>query len=240
MHAETADPSIQNLWKLCGMNTEAGRIMYRYYGSHCKPEVKYPKVKTKTKQQLAEEKKQKETTKKSCPQQAKISYPVPKPKETRHVAAIDLIPKRKPQAAIQEELDKTKHAPLIRPHPGQNRTDMIDKLQEKYQFSSGILPKTVQATPIEFEHSKVHDMPKGKHPVQKKPVVATKHEKTQEEELNELYDTIMEEIEERQEHLEAILKNGKNEQIESRIKGEIASRISELERIHELKKKIKQ
>ena len=69
------DASIQNLWKLCGKNTEAGRIMYRFYGSHYKPEIKYPKIKTKTVQQLAEEKKLRETKKKFCPQKTQIEYP---------------------------------------------------------------------------------------------------------------------------------------------------------------------
>eukprot|EP00826_Nyctotherus_ovalis_P037548 TRINITY_DN3432_c0_g1_i1.p2 TRINITY_DN3432_c0_g1~~TRINITY_DN3432_c0_g1_i1.p2 ORF type:complete len:237 (+),score=73.18 TRINITY_DN3432_c0_g1_i1:119-829(+) len=235
MKADSTDTAIQNLWKLCGMDTEAGRIMYRYYGSHCKPQIKYPKVKTKTPQQLADEKKLQETAKKSCPQKAKISYPVPKPKVARSVAAIDYVPKRKAQNVIQKELEEAKRKPLARPHPGQNRAAMIDKLQEDNQFSIGILPKSVQSTPMTFDNSRTHN--KSKKP-NMKPV--ERRSKTEAEELDDLFESIAREIEERQEHLDAILRCGKNEDVEQRIKGEIACRFSELQKVAELKKKLQQ
>ena len=235
MKADSTDISIQNLWKLCGMDTEAGRIMYRYYGSHCKPQINYPKIKTKTPQQLAEEKKMKETAKKPCPQNTKINYPIPKSKAPAPIAAINYVPKRKSQTAIQKELEDAKKKPLARPKPGQNRAAMIDKLQEDYQFSIGILPKSVQPASMKFEEAKVN----GKlSKANTKPV--ERKNKTELEELDDLFEAIAGEIEERQDHLNAVLKCGKNEEIERRIKSEITSRFSELQRITELKKKLQQ
>jgi len=235
------DPSIENLWKICGMNTEAGRIMYKFYGSHYKPEVNYPKVKTKTPEQLAEEKKKKEVAKKACPQKTKIDYPEPEPKNVgRAPAPIDFIPKKKNKAVIEQELNQAKKAPLVRPKPGQNRAALIDELQEKYQFSAGILPKAAQTTPISFagvhDHLKPGQTKMGK---SKATPIESKENKTDMDELDELFEQISLEIEERQQHLEAILKCEKNEAIEKRIKAEITSRISELQRIAELKQKAK-
>lgn len=209
--------------------------MYRYYGSHCKPEIKYPKVKTKTPQQLADEKKMRETAKKSCPQKAKVSYPVPKPKAVQSVAAIDCVPRRKALDVIQKEVEEAKRKPLARPRPGQNRAAMIDKLQEENQFSIGILPKSVQSTPMTFDSARTHNKPKKPN---MKPV--ERRSKTEMEELDDLFESIAREIEERQEHLDAVLKCGKNEDVEQRIKGEIASRFSELQRIAELRSKLRQ
>ena len=147
------DVSIQNLWKLCGKNTEAGRIMYRYYGFHYKPEIKYPKLKMKTAEQLAEEKRLRETTKKLCPQKTKIEYPK-KVEEHKPTPLIHYVSKRKPQTAIQKELEVEKRRPLIAPRAGQDRAALIDKLQEKYQFSAGILPKCVQCRREEGEEAR--------------------------------------------------------------------------------------
>eukprot|EP00826_Nyctotherus_ovalis_P060318 TRINITY_DN8448_c0_g1_i13.p1 TRINITY_DN8448_c0_g1~~TRINITY_DN8448_c0_g1_i13.p1 ORF type:complete len:235 (+),score=72.35 TRINITY_DN8448_c0_g1_i13:394-1098(+) len=227
---EQPDVSIQNLWKLCGKNTEAGRIMYRYYGSHYKPQIKYPKVRTKTAEQLTEEKLR--ATKKSCPQKTKIEYPQ-KPAEYKPPPPVNSIPKRKPQTTIQKELEVAKRAPLVVPRPGQDRAALIDRLQEKYQFSAGILPKSVQATPIVFNEPKVKERKK----LVRGQVI--KENKTELEELDDLFESITVEIEDRQKHLEAVLKNGKNDEIEKRIKAEITSRISELQRIAELKAKVK-
>jgi len=54
-------------------------------------------------------------------------------------------------------------------------------------------------------------------------------------ELNDLFNAIVGEIEERQKHLIDITKLSKNHAIEERIKSEIASRIAELQKIAELK-----
>lgn len=56
----------------------------------------------------------------------------------------------------------------------------------------------------------------------------------QDEELEELFDSIVDEIEERQEYLEHIMAAGGKKDIEARTKNEIVERIGELQKIREL------
>lgn len=244
LYNNPADPQLENLWKMCGRDTEAGRIMYKFYGSHYKPDLKYPKVRTKSTAQLQQEKLTKTATKKPCPQRAKVDYPSLKPQPEKTNDAIRYVPKRKSKAVIDKEMAEMRRVPMLPPQPGQDRARMIDELQEKYQFSTGILPKSVQPTAMNFDNKTMTAMKGsmskgGRFAGGKKPPVPVPEEKKGDE-LDELFDSIIKEIEERQEHLEAVMKTGKDERteaIEKRIKGEIASRVSELQRIAELKKK---
>lgn len=59
----------------------------------------------------------------------------------------------------------------------------------------------------------------------------------QDAELEDLFDGIVEEIEERQEHLDKVVEMGGNKEIESRIKNEIVSRVAELQKIREIQMK---
>lgn len=61
---------------------------------------------------------------------------------------------------------------------------------------------------------------------------ATREE--QDEELEDLFDSVVDEIEERQEYLEKIVECGGNKEIETRTKNEIVQRIGELQKIREL------
>lgn len=58
----------------------------------------------------------------------------------------------------------------------------------------------------------------------------------QDEELEDLFDSVVEEIEERQQHLEELGDNATTA-IENRIKNEIVERIGELQRIRDLQAK---
>ena len=61
----------------------------------------------------------------------------------------------------------------------------------------------------------------------------------QDDELEDLFESVVEEIEERQEYLENILKiGGKTKDVEERLKNEIVERIGELQRIREIQKKL--
>ena len=53
-------------------------------------------------------------------------------------------------------------------------------------------------------------------------------------ELEELFESVVGEIEDRQEYLEAIQKAGGNKELETRTKNEIVERIGELQKIKEL------
>ena len=58
-------------------------------------------------------------------------------------------------------------------------------------------------------------------------------QKAQDAELEDLFDSVVEEIEERQQHLED-LGDGIDRNIETRVKNEIVDRIGELQRIRNL------
>ena len=49
-----------------------------------------------------------------------------------------------------------------------------------------------------------------------------------------MFESVVEEIEERQEYLESVMECGGNKEVEARVKGEIVARIGELQKIREL------
>ena len=55
--------------------------------------------------------------------------------------------------------------------------------------------------------------------------------------MEDLFDGIIEEIEERQEHLDSVVQMGGNKEIELRIKNEIVNRVAELQKIREIQMK---
>lgn len=56
----------------------------------------------------------------------------------------------------------------------------------------------------------------------------------QDDELEDLFDSVIEEIEERQEYLEQVIEMGGRKDIEQRTKNEIVDRIAELQKIREI------
>ena len=71
------------------------------------------------------------------------------------------------------------------------------------------------------------------------PTTANQIQTKQDEELHDLFDQIIYEIEDRQQHLEDITKGGtvQNKQVETQMKKEIVDRIAELQKIKELQMK---
>lgn len=59
----------------------------------------------------------------------------------------------------------------------------------------------------------------------------------QEKELQDLFDQIIYEIEDRQQFLEDMTKNASNPEVEARMKKEIVERVGELQKIKELQEK---
>ena len=59
----------------------------------------------------------------------------------------------------------------------------------------------------------------------------------QDEELEDLFESVIYEIEERQQFLEEMTQNGANKNVEARMKQEIVERIAELQKIKELQNK---
>lgn len=212
-----ADEELQKLWQQFGRDTEAGRALYKVYGAAHKPKINYPPVKTK-KMPLPCEVKREGT----APSKTQIEYPpLTVPRKSRF-KPIDFVPRRKPQAEIQADIDQNYRDIKPSGKRGVNRQEMTSKLQEKFQFSDGILPKSVLK-------STGQPVPKPRH------VPKPKAEDVIPNDPGGLFDKIVAEIEERQAHLTHMASIGQCTQaLEQRIKFEIAERISDLQRIKEL------
>lgn len=116
------------MWKKFGRENDVGKMLFSLYGAREKPKIEYPVVKTKVRvEQPKEEKK--------CPQKTQVEYPEPRRKAGPKYHPIDFVQKRKGQeeiqAEIQTELSRPLQAPLKR---GVNRKQMINDLQENFQF----------------------------------------------------------------------------------------------------------
>ena len=61
----------------------------------------------------------------------------------------------------------------------------------------------------------------------------------QDQELEDLFDSVVEEIEERQQYLDEVIAIGGRKDIEQRVKNEIVERIAELQKIREIQNKRK-
>lgn len=121
---------MENLWKEFGRETDVGKMLYSMYSAPNKPQINYPAVRTKTKEQIAKEEFDRKATKK-CPQRATVDVPDPVKRPQHKFHPIDFVPKRKPVSEIEEERKKQ---PLSQPAPrkGGNRQRMINDLQEKF------------------------------------------------------------------------------------------------------------
>jgi hypothetical protein len=211
------DEELQKLWKLFGRDTEAGRALYKVYGAAAKPKINYPAVRTK-KTPLPSEVKRGE----SAPSKTQIEYPPLKAPKRSKFRPIDFVPRRKPQGVIQAEIDHNYRDVKPSGKRGVNRQELTSNLQEKFQFSDGILPKSVIK-------STGPPVPKPRHVPRPRPEDEIPND------TGALFDKIVGEIEERQAHLNHMVVIGQcNQALEQRIKYEIAERISDLQKIKEI------
>lgn len=211
---------LDDLWKKVGRDSQAGKILYSLYKVPNKPLVYYPPVTTK-KTPLPFEAKRTVSAPKPV-----VDYPEMRPKPGKKIHPIDVIARRKPQTVIEEEM-KTQFRNQKNPGKrGVNREAMKTDLQERFQFSTGALPKAVMMPATEVIQGEVKARPKPGRP---------KVEQPQTEDLEGMFEQIVGEIEERQKFLEEMNALGEcTEDLETRIKGEIAARISDLQKIKEL------
>ena len=137
---------MDKLWKEVGRDTEAGKLLFNLYPPDNK--INYPKLKQKSQDILLkeeEEKKRGGKAKKACPQRAKVSVPAPKQPRGRKFHMIDFVPRKKNEVVIKGEMQTDNK--VLKPHPGRDRKQMIDDLQERFEFQGmkdgviGIDPK---------------------------------------------------------------------------------------------------
>ena len=74
----------------------------------------------------------------------KIDYPSPIKKEEKKIAKVDLIPKRKNEKVIREEIEKMKENVERPVNKGVDRERLISELQVKFKNGRGGLPKKAQ------------------------------------------------------------------------------------------------
>lgn len=212
------DRQLDNLWKEFGRESQAGKILFALYKAPNKPKVFYPAVKTKKKPLPIEE-----TRSKSAKQKPQIDYPEPIKKKSYKFHPIDFVPHKKNKKTIEMDLEtQYKHVqpPLNR---GVNREEMKTKLQDKFVKGTGALPKKAMLPSV--SDLEVTPVPRNKPP-------QTKEVPT---DLEELFNMIVSEIQDRTTFLQEMKDmNQITEEVEERVKGEIASRISELQKLREM------
>jgi Uncharacterised protein family (UPF0193) len=242
-----------DLWKLYGKETEAGKLLYKIYGKGANTvKINYPKPKPRPKSQAeTEDKERKIPVSKTV-----IEYPsVKKTQNLPKIHMVDLIPKRKPEVEIRKEIEDYYSKPMMIVKPGGNRKEKIRDLQDKFKKGRGALPKDIELPVpgrVDYDDDEPTDEEIRERALMKVPqknlMLTTKpnHNKENEEknkkpmnkneedvELENLYQQVEQEIEDRQKYLEEI--NHLDEpKIKERIKKEIVERVSELEKIIKL------
>jgi len=238
-----------DLWKIYGRESEAGKMLFKLFGKgHNAVKINYPKPKTVSKPLPCEEDPNK--PKITPPQKTVISYPPVKDpsKKMPKVHAVDLIPKRKNEVEIRKEIDDFYSKPYVPLNTGKDRKKMIANLQAKFKKQRGALPKGAELPLYEEQEGEVLGelteeelKQKALQKVPKKYLTYTydkpkdnnKKGLTKEEgdeELDQLYAEIEQEIEERQNYLEEIT-HLDEPKLKEKIKKEIVERVAELQKI---------
>lgn len=207
------DYRLDRMWKDTNGESEASKILFELYRFKNKPKIYYPPVKTKKKPLPFEESRSKPKEKPI------IDYPDLNKPQAPRFHPIDFVPKKKPKQVITNEIQHSYKHPETFSKKGGNREALKAELQEKFQFSNGILPKTVNTGVIKDPVTR--EKPKPAESIPDNP--------------DQLFDLIIKEIEDRQQHLEDLRSFGQlTADKEHRLKGEIAVRVSELQKLKEL------
>ncbi len=209
--------------------------------STSKPKINYPKLKTRkriNKENIDGNKKEKK-----CPQQTKIEYPPLSWKsKSRKFHKIDMIARRKPKKEILKEIKELEEYKKKKPKlkPGEDRNKIINEFQDylsknkksKITLSEKEREKlnihiTSHITAFEQKHNKMMKR------IQKEQAIVD-----QRQELNDLFDKVVEEIQERQKFLKE-LEGVDSPELKTTVKKEIVERVGELQKITKLIQKIK-
>jgi hypothetical protein len=251
------DESLGRVWKEFGKQTEAGKLLYDLYGVRYRPEkfVNYPKLKIKSKEEKLFELEQKEKYNKERAKSGaklknasqKIQYPDLnefKNKNRFKYHKVDLIPHRRKENVIKQELEEIKSAMINkvntnRPNPMANRKIQIESLQDKFLFQERtVMPKGARLPGLKMKNKEDGD-DKNKisymnNTNETEEMTSNKKIKfsNKKEELMYLHTQIMKEIDERYVFMEEMKKLGKN--LDLIIMGEIKDRLDELKKIKKM------
>ncbi len=244
-----------DLWKIYGRESEAGKMLFKLFGKGPNSvKVDYPKPKTLKKPLPYQE--PRKLPNMMPVSKTVIEYPEIKSnkKPLPKIHAVDLIPKRKNEVVIQREIEDFYSKPDVPLNKGVNRKQMVEDLQTKFKKQRGALPKAAELplynpadyadeiTEEELKQKALQKIPKKlvtytyekpKDPEADKKGL-TKNE--QQEELENLYEDVVGEIEERQQYLEEIA-HLDEPKIKDRVKKEIVDRVAELQKIIKMLRK---
>lgn len=224
-------------WKAFGSDTEAGRLLKKLYCGHVKPQISYPKPKTKPRDASVpfipgggiigtESRTHQLATKVSdrairAPSFSKFKG------ERPELHPIDyMVGRRKPYSQIEKEIKEIKRhmdayrKSCTRKKPNQEK----EKLQQVFTYSAGtILPRELLpgADLLDRELSHAAALRVGK------------STKSKLEQLEDLYDAVLSEVESRKTNANEMIALGRPEKAEA-VEKEILERFSELRRIHTL------
>jgi len=239
------EENLERVWKHFGKNTNAGKLLYDLYGIRYKPEqhISYPDInKNKTiKPKIDEKQEEKKRARSSAQNRIQlIEYPDLRKKYISKYSKVDLIPKRKNEYIIRQEIEaekmqRIKNSQIKRNFPT-NRKMEIEKLQDNFQFQERmIMPKGARLPGIKSENNQepINDY-NTENPIENQINIKNykKLNLDKREELNFLYNQIMKEIDERYAHMEEMKNMGKN--VDERIMGEIKERLDELKSLKKM------
>jgi len=258
---------MDKLWKDVGRDTEAGKLLFKLYPPSNKIDYPSVKKKSQTKLKQEEEQKKRGGKKKMpCPQKAEVEYPAPSKPKGRKFHMIDFVPRKKNEKIIQYEMAKENKNIKPKPGVNRKRMidDLQDRFQfqgmkdavvgidpkirerqqlEELMKNAPVTRKTKQSFMVPDYAAKYYSEKYGKafdpHSLDKLTPSEAGYSTVDEQnaELEDLFTQVVEEVEERQKHLNDISKLGNNKDIEKRVKDEIVERIADLQKIREMQRK---
>lgn len=235
---------LTSLWKVFGLETEAGKKLFQMYNSKQKmnSKITYPKIPQKQKPKLSDQNlPQNNLPEKPIKIEIRKLNSLNSPSFTRNPKII-AVPKRKNAQQIDAKNQEYFRDIDYKLVPGVNRQTLIEDLQNKFKFAHLKIETLIENKQNLFKFQNC----KGKAKLLEKKYVFGEIEKIGEKqkdnpenemrELNRMFDEIVWEVENKQKKLEELEKNG-NKQICEQLKWEILERVSDLEKITKLMRK---
>ena len=246
MEGESDTANLERVWKEFGKHTEAGRLLYNIYGVNYKPEnhIHYPKLILKTPEMKERERLERERLKyekqnKNAKAAKRIDYysglrQYPKKDIYNPYGRVDYLPHRKNENQIKYEMNRMKQQmnQNVKKYSqiGPSRKDQIQQLQDKFEYQERmVMPKGARMPAIKLsENDKEKQDAKIRNELNKE--LYDKNDKRGE--LERLYNSIVNEIDERYKYMNEMKQLGKN--VDSIVMAEIKERINDMKTLQKL------
>ena len=237
---------LQRVWKEYGKHTDAGKLLYNIYGVKYRPEdhIKYPKLIMKTPEMKERERleklRQKEANRnKMLKASKKIDYTSGlrhyQPQRYNPYGMVDYMPHRKNENKIKKEMEimKKQMNTYVKKNyagPAQSREEKIASLQDKFEFQERmVMPKGARLPGIQLSDDALKKQNDDIHNQFQYDLIRKGDKRA---ELERLYNNIVQEIDERYQHMAEMKKLGKN--VDNVIMGEIKERIEDMKNLEKI------